>query len=173
MSEVKPVVLVDMDGVLADFDGATIAHLQSPEINIPLRPHSSFYHRDNYTDPSHVKAIDQLHASRNFFRTLPLVDGALEGWQAIEELGYEPRICSSPLHTNEWCVDEKREWIKEHLGARAASAAIIDSRKELYGGIALIDDRPVVKNAEVATWQHVVFDASYNREVESDLRLTG
>lgn len=169
----KPIVLIDMDGVLADFDGATQAHLQTPEIGIPLQPRSNFYYRDDYPDTTHVDVINKLHASQHFFRNLPPIPGALEGWQRIEELGYTPRICSSPLHTNEWCKSEKLEWIGQHLGEAAMRDAIIDSRKELYHGIALIDDRPVIKNADQATWQHVVFDATYNHDITTDLRLRG
>lgn len=88
-------------------------------------------------------------------------------------MGYEPRICSSPLHTNEWCKEEKLKWIEEHLGREAAKSAIIDSKKELYDGIALIDDRPEVKTSGETAWQHVVFDAPYNKDSTSTIRLNG
>lgn len=169
----RPIVLIDMDGVLADFDGATHAHLQTPEVNIPLQPRQNFYFRDDYIDTAHVDVINKLHASEHFFRNLPPIEGALEGWNQIQDLGYHPRICSSPLHTNEWCKDEKLEWIKQHLGEAAMQDAIIDSKKELYEGIALIDDRPHIKNGDQAAWRHIVFDAPYNQQSSAELRLHG
>lgn len=169
----KPIVLIDMDGVLADFDGATIAHLQSPGVNIPTRPRKNFYYRDDYDDRDHINTINTLHTSQYFFRNLPLVEGALEGWRRVEELGYQPRICSSPLHSNEWCVEEKLAWIEQHFGEAVMRDAIIDSNKELYDGIALIDDRPILKNTAQATWQHIVFDTSYNQDTPTTLRLQG
>ena len=170
MNRENPIVLVDMDGVLTDFSGATQAHLESH--GIPIRVRSNFYYQDVYPEAD-TDVINKLHASQNFFRNLPPVDGAIEGWDKIKDLGYEPRICSSPLHTNEWCKEEKLEWIKEHLGREAAKSAIIDSKKELYDGIALIDDRPAVKTSEETTWRHVVFDAPYNKDSTSTIRLNG
>ena len=171
MNGENPIVLVDMDGVLADFDGATQAHLESLEI--PIRERNNFYYRDDYPEADYADVINKLHASQNFFRNLPPVDGAIEGWDKIKDLGYEPRICSSPLHTNEWCKEEKLKWIEEHLGREAAKSAIIDSKKELYDGIALIDDRPEVKTSGETAWRHVVFDAPYNKESKSTIRLSG
>ena len=171
MNGENPIVLVDMDGVLADFDGATQAHLES--LRIPIRERNNFYYRDDYPEANYTDVINKLHASQNFFRNLPPVDGAIEGWDKIKDLGYEPRICSSPLHTNEWCKEEKLKWIEEHLGREAAKSAIIDSKKELYDGIALIDDRPEVKTSGETAWRHVVFDAPYNTESTAIKRLNG
>jgi 5'-nucleotidase len=170
MNGENPIVLVDMDGVLADLSGATQAHLESH--GIPIRVRSNFYYQDVYPEAD-TDVINKLHASQNFFRNLPPVDGAIEGWDKIKDLGYEPRICSSPLRANEWCREEKLEWIEEHLGREAAKSAIIDKRKERYDGIAMIDDRPEVKTSEETTWRHVVFDAPYNKDSTSTIRLNG
>lgn len=170
----RETVLVDMDGVLADFDGATESYLKDyhPHISI-VAERQHFYFRNDYPDISHQAIIDELHASQHFFASLPPVHGAFEGWEKLHELGYEPQICSSPLRTNEWCKEEKIDWIRRHLGPSAARSAIIDSAKENYDGIALVDDRPTVKNTDQASWQHVVFDRSYNRGVEVEFRIVG
>lgn len=169
----RDIVLIDLDGVLADFDGATQKFLEQHHPEIPIAERKNFYYRYDYPDPAHVAIIDTLHASRHFFRDLPLIEGALEGWQHVIELGYEPRVCSSPLHSNEWCKDEKLDWIERHLGEKAVQTAIITSTKELAEGIALIDDRPEIKNADKASWQHIVFGQPYNQQVDTPLRLNG
>ncbi len=166
-------MLVDMDGVLADFDGATTAYLVEHHPDIAIAERNNFYYRDDYPDPAHQAIINQLHASRHFFANLPVIDGALEGWERLYELGYEPRVCSSPLHTNEWCEAEKRDWLGRHLGRSVAMAAILTTAKHEYDGVALLDDRPTIRHADQASWQHVVFGASYNRGVPSELRITG
>ena len=173
MSKENPIVLVDMDGVLADFDKATDEYLRNHPENIPLLAREHFYYHHNYSDQRHIELITTLHVSENFFRNLPLIPRALKGWQRIIDLGYTPRICSSPLHTNQWCKDEKIAWLEEHLGKEVAENAIIDRRKYAYDGIALIDDRPELEGNEQASWQHVVFDASYNQDSPAKLRLHG
>ena len=172
MSE-RNIVLVDMDGVLADFDGATTTHLTERHPHIPIAERKSFYFRDDYPDPAHKAIINELQASQHFFANLPPVEGALEGWQRLKDLGYEPQICSSPLHSNEWCEAEKRDWLRRYLGEAVARAAIITGAKEFCDGIALIDDRPIIKNADKASWRHIVFDTSYNRTAPSNLRIMG
>lgn len=173
MTEKRGLVLVDMDGVMADFDGATEEYLQLHHPEISLAQRRNFYFRDDYPDAQARTVINQLHASQYFFENLEPMPAALLGWQRIKELGYEPRICTSPLHTNEWCEAEKLTWVERYLGRAAAQAAIVSSHKEAFDGIALIDDRPTIKNAEQASWQHVVFDRPYNRHVRTDLRLNG
>ncbi|OYX42385.1 hypothetical protein B7Y94_03655 [Candidatus Saccharibacteria bacterium 32-49-12] len=173
MKSERPIVLVDMDGVLADFDGATETFLRDSHPHIPIMERKNFYFRDDYPDPEHEAIISKLHSSQGFFLNLPPIKGALEGLDKVEELGYEARICSSPLSKNLWCVQEKREWLRVHRGRLMAERAIIDSSKENYDGIALVDDRPVVQNADIASWSHVVFDQPYNRHVDADLRIQG
>lgn len=170
---VQKVVLVDMDGVLADFDGATLAYLAEHHSEIPLSGRHNFYIREDYEDAAHQAIINELHSSQNFFTNLPPIVGALDGWQRLIDLGYEPRVCSSPLSMHQWCEEEKRAWLRQYFGEDVVRDAYITKHKELCDGIALIDDRPVVKNAEQAPWQHILFDASYNRGETNELRMMG
>jgi 5'-nucleotidase len=167
------VVLVDMDGVLADFDAAVLDKLP-PVIERVARTH--FYIAQDY--PRHVAHVEYITRHPDFFENLPLVDNALQGWQRLIDAGYNPRICSAPLSRNEQSVSGKLAWLRRHLvpcfGERVVTEAIIAKEKHRYPGFALIDDRPEVDtNSGRAAWCHIVFDHPYNRHSSAGLRVHG
>lgn len=175
-----PTVLVDMDGVLADFDTAfhETVREQYPDIQMldPLPDPPSFYASQQYSG-EHQRDLRSISNAEHFFARLPVMPGALEGWQRIMDEGFRPQICSSPIKSNPYSEQEKLGWLEEHLapvfGLWVVETAIITSEKFRYSGVALIDDRPDMPNADVARWKHVVFDQPCNRHVETDLRLLG
>ena len=166
-------VLVDMDGVLADLDGLVLERLPR---EIARVARLNFYLEDDY--PSHIEHVQTIMNHPQFFYELPLIDGAVEGWQRLLDLGYSPQICSAPLPSNAGCIDGKRSWLEEHLvpkfGVSVVDEAILDHEKYNYDGIVLIDDRPEVKTGNGrAKWLHVVFDRTYNQNSSATLRLHG
>jgi 5'-nucleotidase len=170
-------VLVDMDGVLADFEEPNneILRRHFPEI-VPVIDRPDFYFNDTYESYDGVN--DRIYAENRrpgFFRAFPVVDGAIQGWQRILEAGYVPRVCSSPLEDHNTVVAEKIAWLEEYFvpefGAWVVDLAIFNRDKSSYDAVAMIDDRPTLRSIEKAAWQHVIFSRSYNREVETDFRL--
>lgn len=165
-------VLVDMDGVLADFDGAILERLPKEVARVAR---TSFYMHHDY--PEHEDLIYEITGDQRFFHDLPVIDGALEGWQRLVDLGYDPRICSAPLSHNGTTREGKLDWLKRHMvpefGKHVVERAIIDPRKYNYPGFALIDDRPHVETRGIAKWRHVVFDQPYNQESTAQYRLHG
>ena len=160
-----PIVLVDMDNVLADFDQRILDQIAERHPDIAIAARQNFSISDDY--PEHVDVIRAMSDEAGFFKSLPVVEGALEGWQHILDGNYLPRICSAPISTNPYSKVEKLGWLEEHLapvfGSWVVDQAIITKHKEAYTGIALIDDRAELRNAYKATWQHIVFDRLYNQ----------
>lgn len=160
-------VLVDMDGVITLFDDGVEAGIreQHPEIEI-VRPRTNFYIHEDYPE-EHQSAIQGIWQARGFYRNLEMRDGTPEGWLAMSALGHAPRICSSFILQNPDCVQEKTDWLEEHmvpiLGPGVIDNAILDRDKSRHDGLALIDDKPVIPGAERASWAHIVFDAPYNQ----------
>jgi len=168
-------VLVDMDGPLAGFDNEVLARMAVRLGHIPLlETRNNFYISDDY--PEHAQLVRALSDEQGFFESLPVEEGALEGWEQLLDLGYHPRICSSPISTNPYSAAEKLRWLERHFvpkfGKYVVDEAIITKQKHLFDGIALIDDRPEIVQADEASWQHVIYDKEYNRHVDGMRTVT-
>jgi len=162
-----PIVLVDMDGPLADFDAEVLSRLRTkyPDMTL-LSTRKHFYISDDY--PQHSQLVRSISDEQGFFESLPLAADALYGWQRIIDLGYHPRICSAPMKSNPFSMTEKINWLKREFvpifGKYVVEEAIISSDKHLHDGIVLIDDRSELIGSKQATWKHIVFDAEYNHD---------
>jgi len=176
-------VLVDMDGVLFDFDGEVRRRLEVryPDIQpLQLDP-PDFYTANNYAK-DYQDRVWAISNEQGFVANLPLVDGALLGWERLLAAGYIPQICSTllPERYAPHCKQEKLAALEDHFvpnfGAWVVETALFTPDKHLARGMALIDDRPApIKHSEEATWEHVIFDRACNRTPESKdyVRLHG
>lgn len=154
-------VLIDLDGVLADFDGSVVRALEGTCPDLCNAATRSEY-RLITAFPQYEAEIRKETSRWIFFWTLPLMPDAREGWKNIRRAGFTPRVCSSPLRSNRMCRVAKRLWVLRHFGFKAGRRAIITSDKAAQRGIALIDDRTDIKGADQAPWQLILFDSSYN-----------
>lgn len=178
----KPTVLIDMDGVQADFDTEVLSRVAEryPHIQ-PLNPEEhprAFYAHNNFPE-EHRATVYKICLEEGFTASLPVIPGAIEGWERIMDAGYTPRVCSSPLPTPHSEI-EKLQWLEKHFvprfGAWVVETAVVTRNKYLVDGVALIDDRPPgIKNSDQASWEHVIFDRAYNRgeAAKKYIRLNG
>ena len=166
-------ILIDQDGVLADFDRgfheAWIAnghHFQA----VPPHERKNFYVREDY--PSNLRReVEAIYTAPGFFRELPPIDGAIEAVAEMQEAGHDVRICTSPLNSYRNCLSEKYEWVEHNLGVDLVSRMIVTKDKTIVHGDALIDDKPEVTGSRAPDWKHVIFDQPYNRHV-GGIRMT-
>ena len=112
----KPIVLIDMDGVLCDFDKRK-AELEAEGIKGP----KLFSHPTAYKD-------------------LEPIEGAIEAWHYLQD-EYETYILSTPPWSNPDAWAEKRKWVDQHFGKSAHKKLILCHHKGLVKGDFLIDDR--------------------------------
>ncbi len=164
MIERLRMVLVDMDGVMADFDNAALVNIPS-DLRVPR---SHFYVVHDY--PEELRpGIEEIYNSPDFFENLDPMPGLHEAWQAMLDNGYSPQVASAPLTSNKNAIEGKIKWLDKvmvpEFGAGVVEDAIIDKDKWRYSGLALIDDRPKIPRgidgAESAKWEHILFGWSH------------
>jgi 5'-nucleotidase len=156
------IILIDQDGVLADFEHAFLAAWRErhPGIEpVAYEDRKSFNLLEDYPPELRRKA-EALYTAPGFIRELPPVPGAIE------------RICTAPLRQYENCVAEKFQWVERHLGRAATERIVMTRDKTLVRGDILIDDKPKVEGAVAQpSWRHIVYDAPYNRHVADRPRM--
>lgn len=155
-----PVVLIDMDGVLVDWDQGFISAWKNRS---PVDRSISYY-MEKCLDADREDECLQLIHSENFFLNLPPMEGAIQAVKEMEAEGLQVFICTSPLKASMFCAYEKIEWVREHLGEEWIDKIIICQNKTEIRGDLLIDDKPTCATMH-SIWRHVVFDAPYNRHL--------
>jgi 5'(3')-deoxyribonucleotidase len=159
----KKIILIDMDGVLADMD-AKILQLTQVDVSKRLTP--------DIPEPP-ATAVKKEWVKPGFFLSLPLVPDAKVAVRALlEDKRYDVRFCTAPLSSCETCASEKIAWIRKHFGQSASRRVIITDDKTLIRGWILIDDRNPGKGDHVPEWKHVVFDHASNQNLAGP-RLRG
>mmetsp|Transcript_58077 Transcript_58077/g.131311 ORF Transcript_58077/g.131311 Transcript_58077/m.131311 type:complete len:225 (+) Transcript_58077:14-688(+) len=184
------VVLVDMDGVLCDFEAQFLGRWRSayPDARwVPLAERRTHYVD---MDPSGAYDTRRSHAvikEPGFYDTMPPIEGSVEAVLALEaELGVEVRICTSPFGSGDdatRCEQEKKAWVKRHLGEHWLSEGkfLCLKDKTSVPGTLLIDDKPTPEKhwrlrSSQPSWRHVVFTQPFNSddpECDSKPRMDG
>lgn len=168
------IVLVDQDGVLADFEGGFARAWQerfkrTPAVAIGER--RSFRLIDDYPPALHSD-VAAIYTAPGFFRHLEPIAGAIAGVEDMLASGIDVRICTSSIDAYENCVLEKYQWVEEHLGREFTKRLVLTKDKTLVSGTWLVDDNPRIEGSRVPVWKQAIFDAPYNRHVTGVPRMT-
>jgi 5'-nucleotidase len=167
-------VLVDQDNVIADFDAGFFSAWRAAHPGAPiLEAHQrrSWNPRDDLPAEYHA-AAEQVYSSAGFFRGLAPIAGARQALEAMLELGWNVRICTSPIMRYQHCVAEKFAWVDEQLGPAWVRRVVLTADKTLVHGDWLIDDKVQITGSRTPSWRHALFDAHHNRRVEHPHRVS-
>lgn len=161
------VVLLDMDGPLADFDAQfhdrCVANGWTLDIDHP-RDSIRRFMTEHLPDPrERALARRMVDTDRTWFYTLPLTRGAPAGVTALEEAGADLWVVTKPLELNPGCRDGKGAWLRRHF-PQLERKLIIAPDKSMVRGDVLVDDAPALKWLPAASWTPVIFPAGFNRD---------
>ncbi|CAD7973013.1 unnamed protein product [Amoebophrya sp. A25] len=173
----KPVVLVDMDGVVVDWDrGFRHAFFGKGYIEDQEIDRSRHYEMERCIVgeipqecidagcESWADVVKEIYCEEGFFRNLPPMKGAVQALKAMLTKGYDVFLCTSPVSFSRYCAQEKWEWVRAYLGEHWLDRMILSRDKTAVRGDILIDDKPhITGRFPIPLWTHVVFDAPYNR----------
>ena len=166
----KVLVLVDMDGVLADFNAGFLekfkeSHPAKPFI--PLNRLNTFYVEDQYKAEFGIEVeVRSIIESKGFFLDLPPIEGAIEAMKFLaNQKNIELFICTSPLRKFQHCVLEKYQWVVKHLGEEFTERIILTRDKTPIKAHFLIDDKPEITGVLQPSWMHILFETHHNRHV--------
>lgn len=161
----RPIVLVDQDGPLADFDARfwDVVEERGYLADADRHTQTARFATDHLVHEHHKVHVRRTINTTRWFAELPPIEGAAEGMNALAEHA-EVWICTKPLEANETCRDDKAGWVREHLGRGWEDRLIIAPDKSLVHGAILLDDAIKLRWLPRATWQPVVFRKGWNRE---------
>lgn len=149
----KEVILVDMDGVIADTyyqyikyeEQETGRHISREEVK-GLPEEEAFPHYNK-----HVR-------EKGFFRTVPVAEGSVEGMKYLNDK-YDLYIVSAATEFPNSLLD-KREWLKEFFPFISWEQIIFCGRKDPVKGDIMIDDHG--KNLDPFEGKKVLFTQPHN-----------
>jgi 5'-nucleotidase len=160
------VVLIDMDGVIADWGrgyGLSLDRFGPAAANIPRHRDQRSFDLHAGRTPDEIEIIRQVMIEDGFYSRLDPIPGAKTALKAMVKAGHDVRIVTSPWVSNPSCASDKLNWIVKHYGSHWGARVIITTDKTLVRGDYLIDDKPEVTGSQEPTWEHVLFDQPYNQ----------
>jgi len=175
-------ILVDMDNTVVDWDGMFIKRYgraiganeaRQQEIESKIRNRKHFEIEHNFDEHERAQVMEVI-ASPGFFAELEPLPGAIEALKEMVERGVDVRLVTAPHPVCPGpCANEKYDFLLRHFGSDWIDRMIITRDKTHVVGAALIDDKPAVTGSAASpSWNHVLFDQPYNRQVEGKSRLT-
>jgi 5'(3')-deoxyribonucleotidase len=166
---IKPTVLLDVDGVLADFAGALL-DWAGPQ-----------YTRDHLSEWDLTKALgladrqsefDAVAGEPGFCESLPLLDGAQDFVEDLR-LVADIVVVTSPYSAAKLWTYDRLIWLERHFKITKHDV-IFAKRKHLVRGDVMIDDGPHNVEAFVrAGGRGLLIDQPWNRHYVTPLSLVG
>lgn len=136
----KPVLLIDVDGVLADFVGSVLADTRDLKFTFDRTQVRNFYDVFDLL-PVHIRnqCYDRI-STVGWCEKIEPYEGAKAFMQRINSSSREVYACTTPWATSEHWLQERRKWLYQHVGLQA-TRIISCHDKTLVRGDVLVEDK--------------------------------
>jgi 5'(3')-deoxyribonucleotidase len=145
----RPTVLLDCDGVLADFVGGLLPMLSAIAQRDVLREHVTHFDIGaslGFTAQQASSFKRMISGSRGWCEALPVLAGAVDGVRELREIA-DVYIVTSPWNSCPTWTHEREVWLRRHFDIPHANVLHV-SAKHLVRGDVFVDD----KTSTVIAW---------------------
>lgn len=159
------IILVDMDGVVADFEKGHryMCRVEGlPEVALQ-EGRTQWDILAGIPDLKLQKQVLERWHRPGFFLNLPVIPGALEAVHVLNRR-HQVFFCTAPLRNHATCASEKISWIQRNFPGMESNVIITGDKTLVHGDI-LIDDRPEIHGVNSKpSWEHKLYAQPYNKE---------
>ena len=163
---VVPIILIDQDGPLADFDLVVHRVLDDAGYDSSLLRRTRWETSDDVLEVFGEEAqrlVDYKRREAGFYRDLPVVEGAQEAVEGLLGAGVHVVVCTAPSLKNPTCASDKIAWLADHFPDLREQFTVVKDKTMVRGDL-LVDDKPSVTGFLTPSWRHVRFVTRHHRE---------
>ncbi len=136
--DLEKVFLFDLDGSLADYEGAVLAGLE--RLRGPSEPALAEFTRAFWAHAYLRNRIDVLTSQPGWWVGLQPLETGMAVYRLAKEMGFDCQVLTKGPRSQPRAWAEKVEWCQRHLGPDVDVHVVSD--KGLVYGVALYDDYP-------------------------------
>lgn len=181
----RKIVLIDVDGVIANFthaflhklellSGIRFDHSVVTEWNIQESPALVELHKER---PGLFEEVWKEVGSPGFCYDMLPYEDAIPGVKTLLDKDVDVYALTAPFWSSNTWMQERTDWLFKHFGIRAKNVVQTHAKHLVFGHV-FVDDKP----AHIEEWWHrwsgsdrvaLLWDAPYNRKEERFRRVTG
>lgn len=165
MKTKKPSLAIDMDGVIADTESHFITWYHK-DYGVHINREDLIGKPESEAFPD-KQAVWKFVNSPGFFRTLPVMPGAIE---TVKELmnDFEVYIVSAAMEFPQ-SLFEKHQWLQEHFPFISWKNIVLCGDKSIIDTDYMIDDH--FKNLDFCKGKAILFHAAHNATTDRHQRV--
>jgi 5'(3')-deoxyribonucleotidase len=161
----KPRLLLDVDGVIANFAGAAVRVMNKISgMGILEEQIREWDVTTMLDDEEHRRASKDAFNEAGFASTFESYDGSVDAVHRLREIT-ELHFVTAPTVTNPTWVHDRVNWLAKHFGVDPRDVHHTAKKWVLYGDV-MIDDHPVNLEPWLQHWPGklaLLWDRSYNQ----------